>query len=398
VQGLVQLATSPNVNIPQLTQIFTGTMIGTLSLVSGAVSAGAGAAIVGAVGAIIDILQTAGLFGSSPPGVDICQGMKCNPVPDWVIGCENRACPCLCVWNQNGSSGIIAPGSRDWRSFPNSNDPNDADWFRDATLGGDFSFVWKGLKFGRTLTVNPAGDDRPIDEAFGPGFFVDFPAYQAVEQFTAPAAIAQNQQIAALSPPPLGFTVQQGGPLSLAFCAAWKANAEYSLNGLKAQPAWVVLLHTIRLWNRSHAGPVFAWNATSGPGEWSPVLSDLSKNVPTTDPLWLADGSIAINEGALISPQVLTPDQLAAVRAAAEMAVQAVAGAFGQTVGPAPSTPTTTTTPATSSAGTAAAVTVVAAAATGGLWLLLGQPMTLAALKGAIEEGVHAASGALRRL
>jgi hypothetical protein len=96
-----------------------------------------------------------------------------------------------------------------------------------------------------------------------------------------------------------------GNSFSDVFKAAWKANAEFSLNGIASQPEWMVFVHALRFWNRSHGGPyvvlgvprttsttVGTWNATPEDAKftllYSTVLSliaDVHRSIPNPDPI-----------------------------------------------------------------------------------------------------------------
>jgi hypothetical protein len=206
VSGLVQALQGGNTK--QVFQAVTGTMVGLFGAASFAFPPAAlGAAILaGAAGLLGQFL------GAPSSNVAGCPYTSCNPTPSWAVGC-------VCVW-QSGSQ-TIAPGSAAWRSFPDPNDPADAAWYVPNGRGvGD----WKGATFGGDASPYARGT-RPIDIAF--------------------PELAQIERDA-----------QSGGdlgPFLQAFMAAWKANREYSLNGLNPQPDSTVLIHTARIWNKSHS-------------------------------------------------------------------------------------------------------------------------------------------------
>lgn len=208
VEGLINAAnnSSTPTEVAATFNLFAGTMVAA-AVALGAVSAGVGAVIVAAVGIVASVLE--GFLGS-PPGVEVCPGVSCNPPPNWVVNCT-------CVWGK-----AYSPGAHGWRPFPTGKD-----WF---TLGATATLV-----DGLTGEVNAAVDSttrsffatsplyRPID--------ILFPNYASLEQ-TPPAVLADFHK---------------------AFFSAWKANQEYALNGQKAQSDAVVLQHTILVWNRAHA-------------------------------------------------------------------------------------------------------------------------------------------------
>jgi len=204
-------------------QMFTGTLIG-VAIAAGAVSAGIGAAVVGAVDGLLQVLQGAGLFGSPPAGTQICPGYYCQGAaftvqtqgPSGVLGC-------CCAFPLSNSQAQTSPSSPNWRAFPEAGVSADLPWYTTNAS----TFTWGGIEFGVPATLGSAQPTRPIDHAF--------PQLRTLECNVSQA---------------LGTPL--GGFMS-AFFSAWKANAAYALNGLKAQDDAQVLLHTLRLWNRAHA-------------------------------------------------------------------------------------------------------------------------------------------------
>jgi hypothetical protein len=215
VAGLLSAAAS-GVAPAQAVQLFTGTMIG-VAVLAGAVSAGVGAGIIGAVSALGSILQSAGLFGSSPgftiPG---CGDSTLSAPPAYSVGCVG-------VY---GLSQVVSPTSSDWKHFPVATNPADAGWFDRSGTG------WSG-KWGNWVGLAPSGVYRLIDQAF--------PEYHLLE--------CEQRALAPSNAPAFQQAVAD---FQRTFFAAWKANKEYALNGLKPQPDWQVLLHAVRMWNASH--------------------------------------------------------------------------------------------------------------------------------------------------
>lgn len=213
VKSLVTAMQSGKPPSPVLVQQFTGTMIGTLETV-GALSTGVGAAIVGAVGLALSLLESAAplLFGSPPTGTQVCTGVYVNPTPAATVGC-------MAIWGPDGTAETFistSPMSAAWRNFPDPTSDTDAWWYQ--THNGGPSTAWLGAQFSTVWGV-----DRQIDFAF--------PVYRWLE---CDVANASDNLLA----------------FQRAFFSAWQANAAYALNGLQPQPDSVVLAHTILLWNR----------------------------------------------------------------------------------------------------------------------------------------------------
>lgn len=286
VSGIIDHANGTN----QLAtfQAFTGTMIGALETVgalTGVATLGIGAVITAFVGVGVELLQGAIGKPEAPPpnGYTPCCNFVLYEKPDWTVGG-------LGVWGSGspGSNptpgivptpGVFAPNTPYWRVFPDPNDPADAAWF--AHQGGpgywkgafygfwtgigpgylyNYDSMWsawgddrpdKGGLFASTRLVKPTGGDPPFDRAIDNAF----PG--GCNYSTAGGSVYSVVVEAAA-----GFTLISGLPLesrhalAVAFSGAWKANAAYALNGLKPQPDWMVLAHLLRMWNRSHAGPM----------------------------------------------------------------------------------------------------------------------------------------------
>jgi len=246
----------------QLLQTFTGTMIG-LAVSAGAVSAGLGAAIVGAIAIVGQLLKGAGLFSSSP-GFGVCSATY--PLqPAWVVGCT----PIFT------NSGPAKPGTANWIHFPNPADSVDAAWFA-AQPPPSGMFSWRGVQVG-----------------FPPGILV------SPISFTWPAVVAMDPTMSLLLRVAVSLADPVVAAFHSAFVAGYKLNQEYPLNGLQPQPDWQVLLHTLRLWNKAHLNTGSAPYAidpsdTSKNGALlsfeASLVSQLRSNVPTTDPIWGARG------------------------------------------------------------------------------------------------------------
>jgi hypothetical protein len=281
IQGLVQTAETGS--IPEIMSAFTGTLVG-LAVTAGAFSAGIGAAIVGAVGGLINILQAAGFFGAPSTDVEIASCGYYPYRPAYMIGCVG-------VNPVSGAVVQVSPGSPLWRSFPdkrnNVNPPpghatsdnysySDAQvWFQTRDQGGGGG-LWKGCRWNGPGTVDhpTSGNVRLVDIAF--------PNYAAVEGYE-----------------------NSSGELNRAYVAAWKANQEYALNGLR-QPGSdaQVLITLIRLWNRSHGGPTWVLeqqNIADG-GDYLSSLVTAAVSLLGNDPIRSGSG-LVINTGPIIQPK-----------------------------------------------------------------------------------------------
>jgi len=199
----------------QVTQVFTGTLVGFLAAagaLSGVPTAGVGTAIMAAVGAVIGMLDALGVVG--PPK----EGFFSFNTPTSV------------------------PGALNWNTFPDPNNAADAAWFAQC-MNQDSSGRWgcaftdtsRNMSFeSRTPSgVNPATYNmRPIDYL----------------PFGNPSAYYNIEYLSSHPDGPSNFTAS--------YIGAWKANAEYVLNGMRAQSDSDVFIHFVRLWNRAHLGPV----------------------------------------------------------------------------------------------------------------------------------------------
>lgn len=284
VGGLISAAQS-GTPAPQLLESFTGTMI-TVAIASGALTAGIGAAIVGAVTGLVTLLQAAGLFGGSP-GVSIpgCPaGETYKTAPDWAIGCTAAY------------GGKNTPGSFGWRHFPNPGNPTDAGWFTPPGTDQDSGSAIQGWR-GLTIASGPGlaaivsgGGGSPLVDAVFPNFAaidVEHPLpinLQGQASVTAVLAAAQFQMFAAINPVVADF--------HRAFLAAWKLNQEYALNGLTPQPDWNVLYHALNLWNTAHSNATtysLRDNGATPLWEANNLIADpntLSSVIGQSDPIW----------------------------------------------------------------------------------------------------------------
>lgn len=286
VQGLV--GAMQGADPSKAFSLFTGTMVGA-AVAAGALSAGIGSIIVAGVGVAIDLLKNAGFFGSPPKGKEICQGLYINPPPVLQVGCVGT------------SAGPIAVSSANWRRYPKKAGGNtaDASWYTSSYAN------WAGSPSGAMAIWSGFPNSRLLDSAFPDAYFLGCAG-------ALPSALSAFHS---------------------AFVAAWIANKEYELNGLQSQPDWQVLLHLVRLWNRSHqSSSTYVLSGASKPNVYAPPLKapftgalfqnvpcpsglppyeatlvgDVLNNVASNDPV-LSGGKLRIHTGALIASAPATP-------------------------------------------------------------------------------------------
>jgi hypothetical protein len=207
VEGLVQSVQS-GAPPQQILQQFTGVLVGA-SVGAGVLSAGIGAAIIGATYVIGQFLNALKLWGSSD-GVQVCPNVTCNPAPKYVVNC-------LCIYKDP----VPDPTSQQWMHFPNPNDPDDAFWFN----GGFVSQKWRDWGM---FCMSPGGT-CPGGNLTIDGLFPTYRWFHCEQQLGGPAGDFQKM-----------------------FWGAWKANQELLINGLKPMDDWKVLLNVLKLWNRAH--------------------------------------------------------------------------------------------------------------------------------------------------
>jgi hypothetical protein len=247
VQGLVgdlkQVSSGTGLPIAAV-NMFTGSMIG-IAVAAGAVSAGVGALVVGAVGLAASVISS--VLGS-PPGVEICPGINANPAPSWVINCTP-------VWGA-----AYSPGQNGWRSFPTS-----PEWFTNgslATLTDGYTGAKNTLPINLNLfTVKGNPNTSPIE--------VLFPEYNAL----------------------MGGVPPELTDFHATFVAAWKANKEFALNGQKPQDDAIVLQHCVLVWNRAHSSSSTVSLTPLTPGyEGSLVTTAISESSSTLKSANYIDG------------------------------------------------------------------------------------------------------------
>lgn len=273
-----------------LMQSFTGVMIGAM-VAAGAVSAGLGAAIIGAADLVISLLSQAGLFGSAPSGQQFCPGSYYNG-PGSIsyllpgqVNPQNSQVNCIGVldpyWDSTKSTGV-SPQSTRWRRFPLQQpsvgliQPPDNVWY--LTQANEMT--------GATVSWQPANDDQATQYFIAGGTVFPNPgltcraidaAFPMLHHLECEAAAGAGAIQAS------GIPVQQVAAMQAfvaAFAAALKTNWEYALNGLKPLADWQVLAHMIRLWNRAHDSSSTYTLKPSGASVWTPNGTQCQGNPP----------------------------------------------------------------------------------------------------------------------
>lgn len=196
-------------------QAVGGTLVGFATL-AGALSAGVGAAIVAGVALIGEALNA--LVGGGNPGVEVCPGIRCNPPPQWAI-------TCTCAYGTPAN-----PGTNAWKNFPDPTKIEDSDWYAKTAVQN-----WPASQ-SPSAQISVSGSLRDT-------FFLLANVPLVYQAFAPMWHLSCEQQ--ALLPGSVG-------DFQRAFFSAWKANAAYTLNGLKAATDTQVLIHVARIWNRTH--------------------------------------------------------------------------------------------------------------------------------------------------
>lgn len=343
VEGLVSAAqgASPQ-QMAQSFQTLTGLLIGGV-VATGLVSAGVGSLIIAGAGALIGALESAGLFGTAPSGTEICPGFYVgNPAPAWVVGCAAAPFSAL----------RAAPGAAAWRRFPEP--ATDPGWYASGPANsvvwhGD-TWVWPSSAGAGTL-LNPNANASPP----APGLAYALPTFARV----------------------LGTSFYVGSDPSwawfkdfhLAFFAAWKANQEYAFNGYKTKDDWSVLKNVATLWNRAHDGATYV-DLDAGPAGDAVYERELV-------------GLAAYSSGANNAADQLYNGKLRIHTGPKKIVRRHIAFQLPRATAPAASA-------GLSTGGKAAVAGGVAAVAAGGLWLALGQPLSVAAFQTAFGRWLDA--------
>jgi hypothetical protein len=243
------------------------------AVAAGAISFGVGAAIV--IGAEIVTSALTDLLGSSPQpegNVGGCAYYGTSGPPTIV---DNY------VWSWPAGGVVSAgPGNAAWRRFPSLTTVQDTIWFLPYTLSlyppapAPVTQTWQWTagqnnatdQWYACYTMPTDAGKRPIDQlSYSNGASV----YHHLE---CEAALAS-------AVPKDGSPAAALAAFQLAFFAAWKANAEYGLNGLQQRPDWEVLQQTLILWNNAHSSSQTV-NIPSAPT--SALVGDGSSSCPST--------------------------------------------------------------------------------------------------------------------
>jgi hypothetical protein len=243
VESLVSAAISGGIPPQQLVSTFMGTMIGIIAAAAPA-TAGVGAVIMAAFTAVMEVLNLLGLFGNSSPGVNVCGSTITGATPSGVVGCAvvfSHAPPLMRANAPTSPENWPAsPATPLWRHFPVPSNLDDAGWFQGG-YGAGISWP-KKTSDGTAAYPYPDWWQSECSDILR---LIDcaFPHYRLVEcDASMGSALGES-------------TAEGAQALSNfmgAFFVAWKANAEYALNGLVPKDDSQVLLHVARLWNLAH--------------------------------------------------------------------------------------------------------------------------------------------------
>lgn len=210
VEGLMQAAQSGPSS--QVVSQMAGLVV-TVAVAAGA-SAGIGAAVMLGAALVGKLLDEIGVFGNLK-GVDVGGGVHCDPPPTFVV---NHSC----FWDPI----VHDPSSPNWRKFPSTASINSGE-------------PWPGFLASPEYSTE-TGRARLIDRMF--------PQFHQLEceQTVGYALDGVRLQDVGLAK---GAAIYD---FLASYFGAWKANKEYTLNGLQAAEDWQVLLSTVWAWNRLH--------------------------------------------------------------------------------------------------------------------------------------------------
>jgi hypothetical protein len=324
VTGLVNSVTSGN--SLEVGQAFIGTMVAAMTI-SGVATAGVGAAIVGAVGAVMSMLGP--MLGKPPaPEYSICADSRYTTrnKPDWTVGC-------VAAYGNK-----ISPGSSNWRPFPNEANKYkgsgpvtamtrwDSNWFvkppdilSGSTGGSTVGGTTDSDNAEFTYSTHDNGANLPLID-------VAFPNYRAVVGSRGNVRVSNSSFMSAHPGVSLGqgdMWVNVPGFLD-AYMTAWKHNQEYILNGIIPQSDEDVLIHLLRLWNHSHSGPTYELVQFN-----TPYANSLVYNAISANPTDLLTGSgLMINGGPILAATI--PVVMVSSPATQAIAQQAIATAAAQ--------------------------------------------------------------------
>lgn len=195
----------------QASQAFVGLMI---AVAGGTSATGVGAAVGAAIMIGVAILSSLGMFNDQPVLASKCGVEYSGQKPDWFVGCQ-------AFFGDRPPS----PSNTGWRKFPTVAAP---------MVRQIFNFETNWLALPKLQSAAPEGGrTTPLENAFetneGVPIYVQF--------------------LCDLRRTDWGTEVQK---FLQGFFAAWQANAEYAMNGWKAQADYEVFAHYLALWNRTH--------------------------------------------------------------------------------------------------------------------------------------------------
>lgn len=296
---------------PQAMVQFTGSLISSIvgaEVAAGSVTMGIGAIIMAGIALGEQLL--AGVFGGVPSGVnipntwsDIGGCTTSNPV-GYIVG----------GMYTSGSSVPGGPLSLNWRKFPQPTNQGDAWWFQ---YNSPSNTTWSSGDSSDTWSICPYVGWRPIDQAFL--------VYHQLECEVASATPIANLPLPTSSGGPFSAAQISFAQLQLAYFGAWKANAEYLLNGLQPRTDAAVLERIVQFWNDAHApgtpyivsppsnqsSPGDAMKPSMSPCSGSPPASYMSLLIPelrsSNSPVLDPNGNLPINTGPMAQASITLP-------------------------------------------------------------------------------------------
>jgi len=379
VTGLISQA--QGINSVQAATTFVGSffqVLVTASIGAGVVSAGVGAAIMVGIGVALEVIQSAFPGASAPAGQLVCSN---GSTQIYCAGATfSVGCLCCVALTAEEAQSPISPGTTEWRNFPSPTLAADAAWFLFVPFSSTSSFLDP-----LSLTSSPQiGTPNGVAKWGNAQWSGGYPGQRPID-----SAFPDYHQLECDQATPFGGEVEPC-PAALvdftnAFFSAWKANRAFALNGLTPLKDELVLLQTIATFNRAYSNSS-TYELTADTTNAQPQLP------PSIDQL----------TGAIMNPTPATPyvpfiKQLAyaAIGDSSSKNLTGVLNAAGTALvintGPKKQPPVASpllasaaASSSTSSAGTVAAVAIGGTAIAGGLWLALGRPMTLSAIRAAL--------------
>jgi len=269
-EGLVQGAIRGNpVEIMQALSGGFCALVAT-DIAAGTISFGVGALITVGIEALSAALEQ--LFQGPPAVATVC-GTNLSYQPGIIVNC---------AWTQGVPDSV--PGDAFWRRFPEPSNPNDAWWFdpekKNIITGSTLaSGSWTSGKSTDVWYAAAPNGIRPIDAAF--------PQYHQLECDVAVASpVAALPDSGGIPPQAVAtgdYTIYSSDDVMfarfiLAYFGAWKANAEYQLNGQASTNGWAndaaLLTHVLKIWNNTHL---------PGSGKYNLSARNNDKSLPPTD-------------------------------------------------------------------------------------------------------------------